>query len=52
MPDFVWEDSLLRAFAALQGIGTEASRRLGDDAYLGGISAPALGLGGVAARAR
>lgn len=47
VPDFIWEDSLLREFSALQGIGTDTARRLGDDGYLGGISAPALAVGAV-----
>lgn len=47
VPDFIWEDSLLREFSALQGIGADTARRLGDDGYLGGISAPAVAVGAV-----
>lgn len=39
---FRWEDSLLRAFADLGGIGREVQRRLGPDGFFGGISAPGL----------
>jgi predicted Zn-dependent protease len=41
---FRWEDSLLRAFADLGGIGCASQRRLSPDGYLGGISAPAVWL--------
>lgn len=46
-PDFIWEDSLLREFSALEAIGSEPARRLGDDGYLGGISAPAVAVSDV-----
>jgi predicted Zn-dependent protease len=39
---FRWEDSLLRAFADLEGRGRQAHRRLGPDGFFGGISAPGL----------
>ncbi len=51
VPDFIWEDSLLREFSALQGIGAETARRLGTDGYLGGISAPAVAVGAVTPKA-
>ena len=44
VPDFLWEDSLLRVFSELAGLGTEPARRLGDDGYSGGISAPPVAL--------
>lgn len=44
VPDFVWEDSLLRAFSGLAGLGADTARRLGDDGYTGGISAPPVAL--------
>jgi predicted Zn-dependent protease len=47
LPDLFWEDSLLRAFSAIVGIGNETARRLTRDGYLGGFSAPAVVLGGV-----
>jgi predicted Zn-dependent protease len=42
LADTVWETSLLRTLANIAGIGATASRSLGNDGYLGGISAPAL----------
>jgi predicted Zn-dependent protease len=47
LPDMFWEDSLLRAFSSILGIGNETARRLTRDGYLGGFSAPAIALGGV-----
>ncbi len=44
LPDLVWEASLLRAFAHLEGIGAAASRRPSRDGYLGALSTPALAL--------
>lgn len=44
VPDFLWEDSLLRAFSGLAGLGADTARRLGDDGYSGGISAPPVAL--------
>ncbi len=46
-PSFVWRDGLLRAFSAIAGVGDTATRVLGADGYLGGISAPALVVSGV-----
>lgn len=47
VPDFIWEDSLLRVFSALAGLGTDTARRLGADGYTGGISAPPVALSSV-----
>lgn len=47
VPDFIWEDSLLRAFSELAGLGMDTAHRLGDDGYTGGISAPPVALGSV-----
>ncbi|MCH7665027.1 MAG: hypothetical protein IH936_03735 [Acidobacteria bacterium] len=47
VPDFIWEDSLLRVFSALAGLGADTSRRLGADGYSGGISAPPVALSSV-----
>lgn len=44
LADLVWETSLLRGFASIAGIGSTASRSLGGDGYLGGISVPALAI--------
>ncbi|MDH3253636.1 MAG: metallopeptidase TldD-related protein [Acidobacteriota bacterium] len=51
VPDLVLEDSLLRAFSALLGIGNRPVRRASGDGYLGGISAPAVAVTGVQVRA-
>jgi predicted Zn-dependent protease len=40
--DVVIEDSLLRCFSALLGLGSRPVRRCSTDGYLGGISAPAV----------
>jgi hypothetical protein len=40
--DVLLEDSLLRCFSSLLGIGALPRRRLSSDGYLGGISAPAV----------
>jgi predicted Zn-dependent protease len=50
LPDLIWEDSLLRAFSALSGIGKSPARRLSADGYLGGTCAPALALGSIETR--
>ncbi len=42
LPDFVWEESLLRALARLRGVGTETIVRSTPTTPLGGISAPAI----------
>lgn len=42
LPDCIWEDSLLRALARLQGVGTRPVVRSTPSTPLGGISAPAL----------
>ncbi|MCP4203295.1 MAG: hypothetical protein GY769_15335 [bacterium] len=47
VPDFIWEDSLLRAFSGLAGLGADTARRLGNDGYTGGISAPPVALSSV-----
>ncbi len=47
VPDLIWEDSLLRAFSNLIGIGSSAIRRLSPDGVLGGISAPSMAFSGV-----
>ena len=47
VPDFFWEDSLLRAFSGFAGLGTDTAHRLGDDGYSGGISAPPVALSSV-----
>lgn len=47
LPDLVWEDSLLRAFSSLLGIGDAPTSRLGTS-LLGGTSAAAVALGDVA----
>jgi len=44
LPDLIWEDSLLRAFSNLLGIGSEPVLRLNHDGVLGGISTPALAI--------
>jgi predicted Zn-dependent protease len=47
LPDLIWEDSLLRAFSTLLGIGQEPALRANPDGYLGATSAPALTIGEV-----
>ena len=47
IPDAMLEDSLLRSFSALLGLGSSPSRSLSADGYLGGISAPAVAIGDV-----
>ncbi|MCP4660312.1 MAG: hypothetical protein GY856_33340 [bacterium] len=42
LPDFVWEESLLRALARLRGVGSETIVRSTPTTPLGGISAPAI----------
>ena len=46
-PLYIWEDSLLRVFSTLAGLGADTSRRLGADGYTGGISAPPVALSSV-----
>ena len=48
LPDFFLEDSLLRAFASVLGIGDVPTRQLSADGYLGGISAPPVAIAGLA----
>ena len=47
LPDLIWEDSLLRAFSNLLGIGSSPVQRLSHDGLLGGISTPSLAFSGV-----
>lgn len=47
LEDFHWSDTLLRAFSSLVGIGTDPTRRLSPDGYLGAMTAPAVALAGV-----
>lgn len=42
LPDLVWEDSLLRVFSALEAVGSETARLVGDDLLLGGVVTPAI----------
>ena len=44
LPDLIWEDSLLRAFSNLLGVGSEPVVRISHDRVLGGISTPALAI--------
>ena len=44
LPDLIWEDSLLRAFSNLLGVGAEPVVRISHDRVLGGISTPALAI--------
>jgi predicted Zn-dependent protease len=44
LPDLVWEDSLLRAFSNLLGVGSEPVLRISHDGVLGGISTPAMAI--------
>ena len=44
LPDLIWEDSLLRAFSNLLGVGSEPVLRISHDGVLGGISTPALAI--------
>ena len=44
LPDLIWEDSLLRAFSNLLGVGSESVVRLSHDGIIGGISTPALAI--------
>jgi predicted Zn-dependent protease len=46
--DMVVEDGLLRAFSAILGVGNRMTSRLGPDGVVGGISAPAVAVVGVA----
>ena len=45
--DLVWEDSLLRVFSNLPGIGETCSSRPSPEGFLGGTSAPALAVADV-----
>ena len=42
LPDFIWETSLLRALARLEGLGQQTVVRATPTTPLGGISAPAI----------
>jgi predicted Zn-dependent protease len=44
LPDRVWERSLVKSFADIGGVGSAATRCMGDAGYLGGTSAPALAI--------
>jgi predicted Zn-dependent protease len=44
LPDLIWEDSLLRAFSNLLGVGSQSVVRLSHDGFLGGISTPPLAI--------
>ncbi len=52
LPDFVWEDSLLRAFSSLPGLGRGTASRLSADGFLGGITAPAVAVTAIEANGR
>lgn len=47
LPDLIWEDSLLRAFSSLVGIGAETVISRNQEGFLGGTSAPSLAISGV-----
>ncbi|MEE8368453.1 MAG: metallopeptidase TldD-related protein, partial [Thermoanaerobaculia bacterium] len=47
LPDLIWEDSLLRAFSSLVGIGAETVISRHQEGFLGGTSAPSLAISGV-----
>ena len=47
IPDLIWEDSLLRAFSNLVGIGSSQVQRISQDGFLGGISTPSMAFSGV-----
>jgi predicted Zn-dependent protease len=47
IPDLIWEDSLLRAFSNLVGIGSSPIQRISQDGFLGGISTPSMAFSGV-----
>ena len=47
LPDFVWEDSLLRALSNLRGLGQAPVVLGSQDGFLGGISAPAMVIAGI-----
>lgn len=42
LPELVWEDSVLRVFSSLSGIGTELVCRASRDGFLGATRAPAV----------
>ena len=44
LPEIVWQTSLVRALADIQGLGATPARSLGGSGYLGGVSAPAMAL--------
>ncbi len=45
LPDLAWEDSVLRVFSDLRGLGRSTACRVSSDGVLGGISAPAVVIG-------
>ncbi len=47
LPDLYWQDSLLRAFSGILGIGSVTTNRMTRDGYLGGFSAPGLALSSI-----
>jgi predicted Zn-dependent protease len=47
LPDLFWQDSLLRAFSNLAGIGSETVLSRSREGFLGAISAPSLAISGV-----
>jgi PmbA protein len=47
VPDLIWEDSLLRALSNLLGLGDSRVSRISHDGFLGGITTPAVAIGGV-----
>ncbi len=47
LPDLFWEDSLLRAFSSILGLGQETASRLTRDGYLGGFNAPSVAIAGI-----
>jgi predicted Zn-dependent protease len=50
VPDLLLEDSLLRSFSALLGLGTQPARTPSIDGYLGGLSVPAVAVADVQVR--
>ncbi|REJ82617.1 MAG: hypothetical protein DWQ36_00695 [Acidobacteria bacterium] len=47
LPEVLWEDSLLRVFSDIRGIARRLARRPSSDGFLGGITAPTVGIASV-----
>ncbi|MDH3746159.1 MAG: metallopeptidase TldD-related protein [Acidobacteriota bacterium] len=52
LPDFIWEDSMLRTFSSLPGLASGAASRLSADGCLGGVTAPAVAVTAIEANGR